>query len=764
MDPRMMPPPVEDTYGQDTYGGDTYGDPPAMATPFGPPPGPDPMAAAAAPPPAPAPMMPPAPMDAVSLGTSLAPTDAPVIPPSIALGPVLPKWYKRPSKPKLTEVIEDAEQEKDDHALRINLVSEMIDVMDGRRIGQFERDSELIEAGEVEVFQLTDIRDEHNAACTWGAGMDLSFSATSRDVVDRDEAAAKEDFLHFLFEMWSNRHSDAGYGHLQWSLFDTIQKTGMLAAWIQPDPTDPDLGLDLRMIDSSTVFPVYEGTRGLAKVYRVYTAKAGDVVGNFGDDDGEVERKVKKIAKGDSGRYDHRFEGEVIEYYDRHWGMVVYEGTMIRTWEHALGAPPFVITPGCFGQQGFTRTPDPTQPFSREDMVRGVSSSSDRSYDLSRVYQPFLQRRLRAHYQEEALAGRLMTMARRQMNPATVLKQGMLSQQDGIPEIDTTEGAVTALRDDDALEPFPNSPDQNIYQPLMMLVGQNRQTSMPPSLVLGQGIPAQSSGTAIDIAAQNGLEHWTPLVLCVEAFLTQVGQRALQIIQDWGDILGEDGSRGELSVPRRNPSSAPGEISIYHALTPEMIRRTGTRVRARMSKFNPLTMGGVANALIMAKSMNSIDQTSIIRILGFDPDIEGVKQRIEEDMLNDVPEIKQSKTLRTLKKQALRAIALDDMETAEEIANEARYVASQMQMSSLAKLKMIAGAAEPAGMDVPPPGLPGVPVPPDLGIEEGDTPIQMVGGGSPVQGGAMGGTQGGRPAGSGGPSGGMPPLPPIGGM
>lgn len=683
------------------------------------------------------------------------------IPPVIKVGPTLPRWYRKPSRPKPEDVLHDAQVEKEDHQQRLDQIDEMIDVLNGARIGRFERDEELIEAGEIEVFRITDIVDEHNSACTWVAGMDVSFEAKSRDVVDRDEAAAKEDFLMYLYERWSARHAEAGFGSLQWALADILQRTGMICTWIRDDPNDPELGLDIRMIDPASVFPIYEGVRGLAKVFRVYRGTAADVIGYFGDDEGAVERKVRKIARSETtGKYDHRYQGEIVEYYDRHWAMVCFEGEMIRTWEHGLGQPPFVITPGCFGQQGFTRAPGARRPWNRYDILRGVIAvEPHRSEDLARIYQPFLFRRLRAHYQEEALAGRLMTMARRTLNPPTVLKQGLLSQQDGIPDIDTSEGGTTAIRDDDALEPFPYSPDPHIYQPLMMLVGQNRQTGMPPSLVMGQGIPAQTSGTAIDIAAQNGLEKWTPLVLCVEAHLTHVGQRALEIVRDWGDILGGEGNLGVIEVPKRNPAKGPDEISPFHELTPEIVRRTGTRVSARMSKFNPLTLGAVANALIMLKSMNAIDQRSVIRIAGFDPDIEGVLQRIEEDLLNEVPEIKQSKTLRTLKKQALRALALDDKETAEEIAMEALYVGGQMQLSSLAKLKMIAGASDPPmnAMQEMPMGPDGMPLPP------GVAPPPPGPGGMPgMQGASIGtptGTNGGRPPGMGG-MGGPPSGPP----
>lgn len=665
------------------------------------------------------------------------------------LGPRMPTWYRKPPKPKLEEVLEQARREKDDHQLRLERAAEMIRRLNCETVGFFERDREAIEAGEIETFHISALRDEHDAACAWISSMDLTFQAKGRDSFDREEVSSIEDYLHLVYERWSESHSDQGNGPLEWAKPDVVQKYGMIAAYVGVNPDDGQTGVETRLLDPATVFPIYEGARGLSAVYRVYNAPMAQVIGDFGDDDGAVERKVRKVAKTGGGeeQHDRHIEMEVVEYWDRNWGMVSWGGEMIRTWEHGYGTPPFVIRFACFGMQGFTRTPDPDFSLTATEAIRGGAVfNSDRSLDLARQAQPFLWRRIRVHDIEEAIAGRLVTAMRRSMNPPLVAKQGILSAGEGDPEIDPTEGGVTKIRDDDAIEALPNLPAPEIMTPLMNVIQQNRQTGMAPGLLMGQNPAAQTSGSALDILSQGGFEKWSPIVLCIEAFDAAVASRCLEIVRDWGEVLGEEEDRGVLVVPRRNPALTPGDVSSDHLLKPEVVRRVGIRVKATMSKFNPLSLGNVANSLVMAKSMNAIDQRSVIRMLGYTTDIEGTIRKIDEDLLDDVPEIKQAKTLEILKRQADRAMAVGDEESAREILLKARYVAEQMQIAMMQKMQQMGGmlgmGGDPSMQGQPP--MPGVPQPTTPPPDPNATNINYQGASLPDFG-IQPGTEGGRP-------------------
>ncbi len=641
------------------------------------------------------------------------------------VGPTPPAWYRKPPKPDPDDVKEDAEREHTDHAIRIKVAAEMVRRLNLETVGFFERDQEAIQSGEIETFQSTALRDEHDAACAWVSGMDLVFSSPYREAIDREEAIAKEDFLHFLWECWQEQHSVGGNGPLRWALPDTLQKYGMLAAFIGIDPSNDELGLRIRMIDPATIFPVHEGERGLACVYRIYQATAATVVGDFGDDAGSVERKVRKIAKnrGSEGKYDRHHLGEVIEYWDRHWGMVLFEGELVRRWEHGYTHVPFVVKYGCFGMQGFTQTPDEilplltsdNRPFDAENRPR-----ADRRRDLARMAQPFLWRRTRAHDTEEAIGARLVTALRRSMNPPLVVKQGAVSAGEGDPEVDPNEGGMTRLREEDDISALPNLPAPEIMQPLGLLIEQNRQTGMAPGLLMGQNPASQTSGSALDILAAGGFEKWAPLVMTIEEFLTELGRRSLVLIKDWGELLGEDAS-GVLFVPRRNPNPRTGEAPA-HELTSGILKSTGTRAFAKMRKFNPQSLGPVGNGLAIISSLGVIDKRSIIEILGFTSDPDSVLRRIDEDLLDDVPEVKQTATIDILYEQAEKAMARGDEESAQKMMAKAHYVASQIQMRQMSQMGMLGGGMPGMGMDPGMMGMPGMdpsmmgmPEPPETG-------------------------------------------------
>lgn len=692
--------------------------------------------------------------EGIDLNLPLFPEEPMVDPFMPEVGPTPPLWYVPPPKPKKDDVIEDAEQNKEDHHLRIRIASEMVSRLNMETVGIFPRDKEMIEAGEIETFQSTALRDEHDAACAWIAGMSVSFEAKYRETIDREEATAKEDFLHYFWEVWQESHGRSGAGPLRWALPDIVQKYGMLAAFISIDPANDEIGMRVRMVDPATIFPIHEGDRGISQVYRIYNSTAAAVIGDFGDIDGSVEKKVKKIARqsrGD-GRYDRNFEGEVIEYWDRRWGMVIFEKEIIRVWEHGYAHVPFIVKYGCFGQQGFTRTPDDVlHGIKLRDIGPAITGFADRSQDIARMAQPFLWRRVKAHDVEEAIAGRYVTAFRKAMNPPLIVKQGMLSAVEGDPEIDNREAGMTRARNDDEFEPLPVNPMNEVIGPLQQMLQQNRQTGMAPGLLMGQNPAAQTSGTALDVLSQGGLEKWSPLVMVIEEFLAEIGRRALELVRDWGAILGADGERGTLMVPRRNPNPRTGEAPA-HEVTSDLIRATGTRIVCRFRKFNPNSLPQIGMGLSQLASLGIMDKRTMIGIAGFTDDADGILARVDEEMLEEVPEIKQAMTLDILYAQAEKALRRGDERSAYTTLLKARFVASQMEMAQQERMQQMNDAAIGSQMmqgdlAMQQQALAGMP--PEQGPPGGVQGLSMPQMGVPT------GTEGGRPPG---------PPPEMGGM
>jgi hypothetical protein len=641
-------------------------------------------------------MPPPGPME------QMAPVPPPVeefVPP----GPQsLPVNYVPPPKPKLDDILEEAEQERQDHTERIELAMLTQQYLNLERTGVLHKNHiEDIKSGRMLKGRLTDLRDEHDAYVAHIASMDWSCNIPLKDSIDKEETIAKEDAAHYFFECFQRQHSNAGNGSLKAAIPDTLGKYGMLAASLVIDPLNDECGLRFQMLDPATVFPVFEGGMGLARVYRVYQATASQVIGSFFDATGTLAKKVKKEASADK-RYDPHYMGEVTEYWDKEWVMVAWEGKELLCRRHGYCKVPIKIKYGSFGMQGFTQT---SHLVDGDGVIRhafGANRSHDvRRRDLKRIAQPFLARRFEAHDIEEGIMGVFNTAMMRQLEPPTRQYLNLQSQNEGSIKAKQGQGETTVLRDDDKMEDAPPVFTPDVVNAVMANLTQNKQTGMASGVIMGQMPGGQTNGSAIDILGQAGTEKFRPLVTTEEEWLTELIEWAFELVRDWGPILGMEGNLGVVEIPRRNPNPRTGEAPA-HELTPEVLRRVGIRASVTLRRFNPNNLTQLINGLGVMYNMGAIDIRGIIDTVGITNNPDAMIDRIDDEKLDQVPEVLQEKTLRRLYKQAEIAEKRGDMESARENMNRAYFIASQMQHRM-----MYGQPTDPAtGMPLPAPGTP----------------------------------------------------------
>lgn len=620
------------------------------------------------------PYMPPVP-------SPMAPVEDPALfaEEEVQVGPVWEDWYRKPPRPKVEDIIAEAEREKADHAGRVAIAMEMRRRLQLSVQGIFAQDVEAHAAMQMEKAPISALRDEHDLACSYGASMDIGIDAINRNtLIDKEEMNAKEDLSAYLMECDQRQHSRSGNANLKWALFDTLQAYGMIVGFDGIDPSDHECGLAMRLIDPATVYPVHEGKRGLARLYRSYHATATNVIGDFDNASGRVARAVREIAK-DSRSFNPHYMGEVIEYWDRNWVCVLFEGKQILLREHGYARVPFTITYGCFGQQNFTSTGD-QYVVDGDTLVytAGAVSGRSRQEDLMRTAEPFLWRRRKTHDTEEAIMGLLVTALRRAVNPPIVHYRSILSIGQGAVEIDRTEGGYTAAGEDDKFEPFPTVPSPEIVAPVIAYLQQNRTTGAPPGVLSGQMPSSQTSGSAIDILGSMGFQRWGPLVMCVQQFIEERMEWRLCLLRDWGEVLGASENLGTLTIPRRKPNPRTGNASA-HTVTPKLLRDTGVRIKVELRRFDPSSLSQIANGLMILSNMGIIDKRRSIKIAGFDADPDAVMQDIDMDELHAVPEVKQEKTLRMLKVMSDQAKARGDWESAVDIEQAMYFIASVME-------------------------------------------------------------------------------------
>lgn len=639
----------------------------------------------------------------------------------------LPAWFRPEPEPKVAEILEEADRERMDHELRIRIAMEMVARLNNERTGIFEKDREAIENGEKQKGRLTDLIDEHNAYCAHHASMDYHVKVPLKDAIDREEGVMFTDAGHYLLECFERQHAAAGNASLRWAFPDMVGKYGMLAAMVVLDPSNEECGLRFQMLDPATVFPVYEGGMGLARVIRVYQAEASAVMGTFYDAAGTVQKKVRKAATF-SRRYDPHHTGEVIEWWDKTWVKVLFDGKEIFKYKHGYGKVPIRIKYAGFGQQAFTQTARIAMDDYGVPTYYARSTGSDvRREDLARIAQPFLWRRVEAHDIEEAVMGLFLDVMRQQANPKWIAQLGMQSHNDGAPTPPKAEGEVGVFRDDDIMTPQPPVLTPDVVNAITGLTAQNKQTGMASGVIMGQMPGSQTTGNAADITTQAGLEKWRPIGGIIEEFLTELLEWSFELWRDWGGILGMEDNYGVLYVPRRNPNPRTGKAPA-HELTPKIIRTYGIRCKVELRKFNPSNLSNLVNGLAIAANLGVLDKRTMIELMGITNNPDLILERIEDETFNQVPEVLQEKTLRRYVENARKAEERGDLKSAEEYMNAAYFIASTIE-----RKQMIGQAMDPmTGL------MAGTPVPNQV---QTMTDPALTG---------LPGAQGGRPSGSGG--------------
>ncbi len=604
--------------------------------------------------------------------------------------------WRCPKKPSTQRVMEDAARAKEDHAYRIRINAAFNQWLQGERYGYFPGDQKFYETGELIPAIVDDLKNEHYNAVMWHARMDKHIEVQGREAIGAEEKEAKGDFARLLEEEWCDEFSRAHGSSLNVAMPDCAGRTGMLAAFLAVDPGNETTGLRFQMLDPNAIYPVWQGDRGLAKVYIIYQATADDVIGRYGDNGGKVERKVRKLSRADAsdGVYNHRTEKELILYYDRDHAFVIWGGELMRYYQHGYGQVPVEIETSGAGMQGFMSTPDPIDSGTASDILSVGSEFwqiSTRQMDLARRNQPPLIRLAAAHAQKEAIFSRLLSTLKRNTSPKgrpVVVGQEPMSVQDGEPEMKPEEAGVSLTRKDDTVVPYPNIPEVELTTPLLQMTTLNAQTGFSAITTNGGQLGgAQAGGNAIDMLSTQGAERWSLYTLMVQGFWSKLMKRSFELVRDYGGDMG--GDEGGLLVPRTHPGPGLFGLTDPHELSPDIFARTGCRVNVTLHKFNPMSLPPLIQAIMMATQTGLMSKQTSVTLIGAVHDVDDEIRRIKEDQLAAVPELMAAEQLEMGHKRAMRALMEGDPESARREILKTKYLADQLTVAMMARLSMV---------------------------------------------------------------------------
>lgn len=595
---------------------------------------------------------------------------------------------KEAPKPDPKDVLADCEALLEEHSERLQQTEAMYRALAARRndldIGHFEGDEEDIENGEIEVFPLNSLRDEHEFNNGVIAQMESYIEHSSRERNDAEEVLAIEDACYYALDCFSRQHSRAFGGLLKRYKPSTLQYTGALVSMLTADPDNDTCGVRYSAIDPMTVLPIMEGANGLSDMFRVYQDTAASIIGNYNDPDDKVEKAVTKRLSKHSGsnRAVRNHLLEVKEYWNKDHVVVLVEDETILERQHGIGRVPFVVTLGAFELPMGVTTGNRAYHDSTSTEPGWHRDSHAASPDIAAQWRPWAYRHLPTHAIQEAVAGRTLTEFARSMFRPMIYEFDPYSRNQDTADLSQYARAVNKIPLGNKLSVLPTAPDAPTVAMLDQFLQGNANQGLWSQIRSG-AIPPQTPSAALGSMFDLGGADRSALTDAISLHDRDVLEFYLELVRDWGPVMGKKGQRGALMIPSRDPQYA----SPFHRLTPEMIERAGTYLTVSMFHWRPDPAMAQYLSTMLSSGLSSPE--TAMRKSRYVPDPMREMQRIEDAMLRQEPVIATNLKIADLERQIEQAQAEGDDETTD------RLMVAAMQLEFQNEQAIMAGAAPP---------------------------------------------------------------------
>lgn len=526
-------------------------------------------------------------------------------------GPIYPWWYdpKQEPRPTLRMAEEAARAKREEYAEYIDRVKDDIERVTLKRVGVFRDFTEDAE----EPFQSPMIANEVNLGATYMGSIPVTYKPVWVNPNDLDEAERKADLLHAVRRSAIRQHSRAGNGLLSRDEAMMVMLYGRVCSMSVIDLDDPDHIIRHELLDPTTCFPTFEGSRGLSQMVRVYETTVDALNGAFGGKRNKVRRvflNEQRKGDGETPVWDGTQRVTVIELWNRTWRGVFAGGHTISVEKHDYGFVPFVYKLGGLGLPGIVTDPNISEA-SPEGFGMGASRV-DRGRTIAEQGVAHFHFQKATHDQKEAVLGALYTEISKAANPSLIVTQGPYSQEQGAPRLSPRKGARNLLRDDETAEVYPTAPAPVATQPIMQALAQDLATGFAAPVEYGND-PGGSSNASIQGLAEISRGRFTVHLATLEEYHAEVAEMWLRELRDWGHLVGEEGQKGVFVVPASDV--ALGRPTAFE-LTVEDLRSTGIHVDARMEHVPPSLLTQLGSAARVWNEMGAMTVREAIELRG----------------------------------------------------------------------------------------------------------------------------------------------------
>jgi hypothetical protein len=490
--------------------------------------------------------------------------------------PIYRNGYKPPKKPESSVVLAQGKKLHSNARLWRHMIFTTLMWADQKLTGMFPEDEAERQAGFQEEWVSPMLSAERNLVIATTAAHKLAFKSPSvRDEL-KGWARRKEEAARWLREEEAYKHVTRGNSTLEYDEARLFTDYGMYASRDTLNPRDAVCPVKSVLIDPSQVHPVYDKD-GLARVYRVYQATQEEIAADYGD---FSDRIWKKIGAAQDEAIGNDTLLDVTEFWDTWHRLVMVGETVVIETAHEYGDTPWTVQYGNHGNPMFTRT--------ATDVARRIGGSwqpQATAWGTDRVSKavPYLYYHLKNHELYEAIAARVVTGFKKDINPPTIRYRSNEAAEKPMAQLDASPGATNeAMLNEEKIEALPTVNGQTATM-AMQMVQQDMQAIMAPPQMRGAlGGTSNVTGVAQAESVDAGLHLIAPLRDAYQSAMSQKYDRILR-------MLGNFGHMATYGNGAKTPVMVPSKKGGAYEFDREIMEKVGTRVTVTLTNVNPRT-------------------------------------------------------------------------------------------------------------------------------------------------------------------------------
>ncbi|HXH56608.1 hypothetical protein [Iamia sp.] len=610
-----------------------------------------------------------------------------------------------PKKPDPERITADAIAQERRHVNRLAMQMETANRLRLHIKGVFESDLEARELGDQDPWTSSELVDDWNLLCSFGANIDPFYTKSVRRREDRIHGQTLEDFGRFLREEAESRWVDGGDMYLAMAEWKLLTVCGEVVSRNLPNLDDEGYPISHKLVNPMTVYPVFGGERGLIKLYRKYRTTYADAVGDWGEPS-KQDRARWANTRG-NGRDTDDTMVTVTEYWDEWWRSITIDDgiVLMEVKKHALGEVPYVVQRGPGGEPWAMDAGlgDTSGGGDADGWREGLPDDADMGYKSTSSIWSQRER----HDQTEAIAARVLTQLKKNDAPPVVMTRSneAANAPGGLPEIDWRKGGITELLEGEAISPMPTNTSALDLQMLMGLLNTDRLTGGLPPQMGGANQQSNVSGTAMSTITEGGMDKTAGWIRTMELYRSRVLTQQIRLWRNVGHLSRfSEGEERPFLVAVSAPS---GNSDLGREVTPELIDAIGPDVTVKLTRVRSAEMVPILTAIQMGNQLGIITKRRGAEMLGIG-DYDRVQAEWQEEMaLSATAEDEQFRKLVIIPMQLARSLeeATDPRERAMYEVLLDKWMEIQ-QPPPPDPMAAMGGQPPPPGMGAPPPGMP----------------------------------------------------------